>query len=309
MFRLGLIGAGRWGQRYISTIHGIEGVELVHLGSANPASQSLVKPSCKVSREWHDVATDQSLNGVIVATPPALHAEMAKAALVAGVAVLIEKPLTLSLSEAKDILATSVRTKCLAMVGHTHLFSNAFLTLKRDGCKLGALQKIRSRGGNWGPWRPDTPMLWDWAPHDLAMCLDLTGTYPDRIFGTLHESGQSAGVEGELREFRLEFPGGVVADIHVSNIDAQKSRYFEATFELGSLVYDDLASDKLCFLTNNGVHRAIPLPASFPLTNLVTEFCQQVTAGQCSHPSLELGLQVVKLIERLETASITGHVL
>lgn len=298
VLRLGLIGAGSWGRRYIHTLNGMAEATLSKLASRNPESRGLVAAECTITPDWREVAGDESLDGVIIATPPVLHAEMAEVAIAAGVPVLIEKPMTLSVNEAQQLVRMSGEAGCLVMVGHTHLFSSAFRTLKARVATLGVVSGLRSTGGNWGPCRPDTPMLWDWAPHDISMCLDLVGHYPVAIHAQRVGADALTEGEGEAIDVALEFPEGIHAAIRVSNIDRKKSRWFEVCCADGRIVYDDLSAEKLgLFPKYSVVPSAIPIDSSMPLTNLVAEFCSAINAGQVHHSSLDLGLQVIKILD------------
>ena len=77
--RLGLLGAGRWGRNYIRTIAASAGVRLARLASRNPDSANLVPPDCVIFADWREMLDARALDGVIVATPPGVHAEMALA--------------------------------------------------------------------------------------------------------------------------------------------------------------------------------------------------------------------------------------
>ncbi|MEE9275734.1 MAG: Gfo/Idh/MocA family oxidoreductase, partial [bacterium] len=114
--RLGLIGAGRWGRAYIRTLKSMAGVELARLCSANPESPKLAGPGCRVTGDWRELAGAEDLDGLILATPPGLHAEMAGAAAAAGLPVMIEKPLTLDLDEALRLQETFERTGTAVLV-------------------------------------------------------------------------------------------------------------------------------------------------------------------------------------------------
>lgn len=124
--QLGLIGAGRWGKRYISTIAKIPGIALAQVASANPETHMLVPRGCQVTPKWRDVTQNKSLDGVIIATPLAMHRQMAIAAIKSRIPVLIEKPMTLSIAGAQEIARSSIEHRKLTMVGHTHLFSSGF---------------------------------------------------------------------------------------------------------------------------------------------------------------------------------------
>ena len=305
--RIGLVGAGRWGRRYIETLRHLPGVQLVHLASGNPESSKLVPSECQVTPIWREVAENRALDGVILATPPATHAEMALAAINAGVPVLIEKPMTLSLHDACDIVDAAETRGVLAMVGHTHLYSNAFRALKQKGNSLGSLRHTQSAGGSWGPFRPDTPVLWDWGPHDIAMCLDLFGSFPRHVHATLNGVEATPQGTGEAIAITLDFEGGARSEIHVSNIECRKQRVFEAIYADGKLIYDDLAENKLVYYAVSGPAGAVPIDKTMPLDNLVEAFCGAIGKREGSSPSLRLGLKVIEILAACELALNRGR--
>jgi predicted dehydrogenase len=296
--RLGLIGAGRWGARYVATLRALPGVVLARVASGNRATAALVPPGCALDADWQALCRDSTLEGVIVATPPALHAPMALAAMRAGKAVLIEKPLTLEAEEARALRAMAERRNALVLVDHTHLYSAAYRELKRRAASLGRLQRIESEGGNRGPVRPGVSALWDYGPHDLAMALDLAGA-PLASLKARREGQEPDG--GEAVALELAFANGVEAAVRVSNIETERRRRFTAVCERGTLVYDDLASAKLV-LRAGGIETPIVLDASMPLTNAVLAFRDAIVEGRRSDPGLALGVRVVELLEQCSAA-------
>jgi predicted dehydrogenase len=294
MTRLCLLGAGRWGRRYIDTIRDMEGVALAVLASRNPDSAALAPPGCRIVADWQAAVSDAEIDAVIVATPPHLHKDMALAAIAAARPVLIEKPLTLSLLDALAI-ETQARDKgVLAMVGHTHLFNPAFRELKRQLPAIGALCMVTAQAGNRGPYRPDVTPLWDWAPHDLSMCLDLFASTPTGVAAERLALEQiDGGWAGDYR-LGLEFPGGGRADIHVSNMMPVKRRSIEVAGTDGALVLDDIASTLV--LRRSGMETPLSWPAHKPLTQQVRDFSDAVKRGISSDPSLALGREVVRII-------------
>jgi predicted dehydrogenase len=299
--QIGLIGAGRWGKRYIATLSQMSGINLVHLASSNPESVTLVPSGCKVSPHWRDLLEDTGLDGVIIVTPPETHLEIALGAIYAGIPVLIEKPITLSLPDARTLVKEATACGVLTMVGHTHLFSAAFRELKTKGLSLGRLKNVHSAGGSWGPFRPDTPPLWDWAPHDIAMSIELAGSYPLHIEAKRTGWMQQPKGTGEAVNIILGFESGACAEIHISNIQRYKQRVFEASYEGGTLIYDDLADSKLVFkCSSESIPEPVAIDKSLPLNNLVAEFCRAIGEGQRSNLSLQLGLQVVEVLDECQ---------
>jgi predicted dehydrogenase len=308
MIRLGLIGAGPWGRKVIATIRRLDGMELVRVASSNPETAGLVGSGCTVVPDWRDlVAAD--LDGVIVTTPPALHAEMTKAAVATGKAVFVEKPLTQNPVEARGLLAFAEEKQGFVLVDHIHLFSPAYRQLKTALAAQGAIKGIRSIGANKGPFRKDASPLWDYGPHDLSMCLDLLGEMPDTVAAERTDGRETAQGHGETIAIRLGFPSGVIADVKLSNIMSNKRRSFAVTAEHAIIVYDDVSPEKLkldrphdepraaCDIT--GRFRIDPTP---PLNVALREFAEGIRSGSCNLASLDLGVRVVEVLARCEEA-------
>lgn len=297
--RLGLVGAGRWGQRYIQTINRLPEVTLARLGSTNPASADLVSRDCRISRDWREVASATDLDGVIIATIPALHCEMALMALRAGLPVLVEKPLTLNRREAETLAAEAEARGATVLVGHTHLFSEAFRALKARQPSLGPVRAIRAIAGSWGPFRPDTPPIWDWGAHDIAMCLDLVGEPASVVSVRRHAGGRLEGGWADDITLDLAFPNGVSARVRIGNLLAQKQRRFRVECADGWLQYDDLADDKLIEGRIGGTTgTAIALRPIFPLDTVVREFASHAVSPQRSHAGLSQAVTCVTLLEQ-----------
>lgn len=294
--RLGLAGAGRWGRNYIRTIAGLQDVRLVRVASGNPQSAALVPADCQVVGSWHDLIDRSALDGIIVATPPASHAEIARAAILTGIPVLIEKPLALSAAEARALRDLANERRVYALVEHTHLFSPAFRALKGLVARYGGIREIRSEAGNHGPYRRDVPVLWDWGPHDVAMCLDIMQAAPNSIAYTLHERVENEEGLGETVGIDLAFPSGVVASILLSNM-RDKKRRFSVRCAGADLVYDDLSAQKLL------VDRTpVPVADELPLTVAVREFAATIAARGADRSSLDLGVRVVEVLETCSLA-------
>ncbi len=306
VINLGLIGAGRWGRNYIKTLAGLESVRLARLASRNPASAALVGTDCVISADWCELLDAGDLDGIVIATPPALHAGMVSAAIAANLPVLVEKPLTLDVAEAEKLLRQSRERGSLVMVEHTHLFHPAFEVLCRQSADLGAIRAIRGEAGNHGPYRSDVPVLWDWGSHDIAMCIALTGAVPRARAAVCDERRNVEGGIGESIHLQLEWPDSKQADIRLSNISDRRRR-FTVFCEGGVLVYDDLAQHKLVIhpaqtgdAQPQGAGRMLPVATGFPLTRAVERFVEAIRAGDLSHASLSLGVDVTRVLADCE---------
>jgi predicted dehydrogenase len=297
--RLCLLGAGRWGRRYIATIAEMSHVALAALASRNPESGALAPEGCSIHADWRD-AIATKVDGVIIATPPALHAKMALAAIGMGLPVLVEKPLTLSKKEAQSIADASARNDVLVSVGHIHLHNNGYRGLKGRLNEIGSLRHIHCVAGNWGPFRPDVTPLWDWAPHDLSMCLDLAGRAAISV--TCETDGFKKIDGGWAANYRLKLDFGsmLTATIDIGNMMEVKSRFIEVVGDRGRLSYDDI-SQRLLFTDARG-ERQLPVEPGAPLSQQIDAFAASVRRGVKRDPGLSQGVEIVGILENLAAA-------
>jgi predicted dehydrogenase len=283
--RLGLAGAGAWGRNYIRTIGSLPGIRLACVASRNPETAKIVPPTCAVLPDWRALLDPGLVDGVIIATPTPTHVSIALAAIERGLPVLVEKPLTMDLAEARTLKARAAEKQACVMVEHTQLFHPAYRELKSRLPALGRLKELRAVAGRTGPFRADTPVLWDWGSHDVAMCLDLIGTRPISIAARVAERATVEGHEGESIQINLGFPSGIAASLFVSNVLREKTRRFTAVGERGSLTYDDTA------------------PASEPpLTIAVREFAEAIATHSRDDSSLKLAVGVVEVLSACASA-------
>jgi predicted dehydrogenase len=292
--RLGLIGVGRWGRNFVRTLGaGVEGAILAAVASSNPETAAILPPGCAMFTDWRAMLAEGHLDGVLIATPPALHADMTRAAMKAGLAVLVEKPLTLSLPPAYALRDLLWDHPVPIRVGHVHLFSSAWQGFKRQVRRLGPVSEIKGMAGNRGPYRADSDVLWDYGPHDVAFCLDLLGAMPDEASAKLLASrSMEDGLLAQRYRLRLGF-GAIEAEM-VIGTDMDKTRRFEAHCQGGTVLYDDTTPEKL-FVDGRPVALHSP---HFPLHLELLDFVAAIRANDTDPSDLDLGIRVVEVLDR-----------
>ena len=298
-FRLGLIGAGPWGRNYINTIAGLDGMQLTRLASRNSESAGLVGSECIISENWQDLIGAGDLDGIIIASPAYSHADMVIAAIGRGLAVLVEKPMTLSVADAEKILATAQAEDAIVMVDHIHLYSAAWEAVKREASALGAIHTISGVAGKWGPFPPSTPVLWEWGSHDVAMCINLMDRPPEFATATRVEARDG----GETLNVVLNF-GDAEARIAIGNLYPEKNRLFTISFENGELSYDDTldGSDKVRLKTSpQDPGGTFKLGPATPMERALLAFRDAVGRGAPEWDDAALGAQVVGILARLDS--------
>lgn len=302
--RLGLVGAGRWGKNYIRTIAALNGVRLDAVASRNPETAALVPAGCRVVADWHALVDDGDIDGVVIASPPDTHADILIAAVERRKAVLAEKPVVMSRSDAARIRAMLARRPATVMVDHTHLFHPAFRALCREAASLGPVRSIRSSAGNHGPYRRDASVLWDWSPHDVAMCLALLPGEA-HVEGALRVDARVIeGVPAERIVLDLRLAGDVPAQITVSTLD-ERHRWLAAECDAGTLVFRDFVAEKLVRFAPGAdlasvQYTAIATGPELPLTRAVIEFADRIRARNVDRDNIDRALAVVDLLADAE---------
>ena len=305
--RLGLIGAGRWGKIYLKTLQARSDIDLVAVNSNNPETSSLVPIDCELYNDWRALLRHPGLEGVIVATPPSTHIPILKAAIENRISAVVEKPLTLDLSEINEVQKLLDKTSCVVLVNYIHLFHPAFVELKRQiETKSDPVVSIHSEGAAWGPFRSDYSSLWDYAPHDLSLCLSLLESMPVSTKSSiakvhLLEGGQ----RGSTYEIELLFTPNINCQIRVSNISSAKVRRLEVTTTNGTYILDDLAENKLISVNQTG-RKIINVSQDRPLDAMLSVFCNALKGKDDPRLGLNFSLQITQILSECSRA-VTAH--
>ena len=127
--RAAVVGVGYLGRFHAQKYAAIDGVELVAVADPGEAARQTVakETGCRAEADWRALLGKVDL--VSIATPTPYHHEVAKAFLEAGAHVLVEKPITTTVAEAKDLIAVAVANGRLLQVGHLERFNPAVLAL------------------------------------------------------------------------------------------------------------------------------------------------------------------------------------
>jgi predicted dehydrogenase len=185
--KVGLIGYGYAGKTFHAPlISAVPDLHLVAVASSDAA---------KVHADWPDVAVHATpaeliaradLDLVVIATPNDTHHPLARAALVAGCHVVVDKPFTVALADARELVALSRKRRLVLSVFHNRRYDGDFLTLRRlmgEGA-LGRVVEMTSRHDRFRPevrqrWRestgPGAGLWFDLGPHLVDQALQLFG--------------------------------------------------------------------------------------------------------------------------------------
>jgi predicted dehydrogenase len=189
--RVGLLGYGLAGRVFHAPlVTATEGLELVAVATSRADEVARDHPNARVVPDLGAMLGEIDL--CVVATPNRTHAELAHAALEAGLHVVIDKPVGRTAAEAREIAQAAQAAGRLAIPFHNRRWDADFLTLRqlRDEGALGEIWRLESRFERWRPgvgqgWR-DTGdaaaaggVLMDLGPHLVDQALELLGPVED----------------------------------------------------------------------------------------------------------------------------------
>ncbi len=316
---LAVLGAGYWGRNLVRAFASMPRVDLRRVADPSPeacARARNIAPQAIVTENHDIVFSDPSIDAVAIAAPASMHAALTIAALAAGKHVFVEKPLCLSLNECIAIRNAASTAGRVVMVGHLLRYHSAVEKLQAlvDAGELGTLRYMYSTRVNLGIVRKAESAWWSLAPHDISILLALVGCEPIRV--TAHGARYlSADVE-DVVFAQLDFPGGVMAAIHVSWLDPHKRRELTVVGDRKMATFDDVEpSEKIRIYDKGAEYRAeyrsfaemvalrqgdvvIPqLDATEPLYAELSHFVECILQGKTPRTGIEEGIRVVRVLD------------
>jgi predicted dehydrogenase len=139
-YKVGIIGYGGFGKFLHYWWAKLENVEVVAIADTNIQGENI--EDLKAYRDWRDLVNDPEIDIISIVTPPALHVEMACAAMKANKHVLLEKPVAITEDGARQILETQKETGMVITVDHMIRYNPVIQSFMQLG-KSGSFGKLR----------------------------------------------------------------------------------------------------------------------------------------------------------------------
>ncbi len=159
-----------------------------------------------------------SVDAVSIVVPTTLHHQVARDFLNAGVHVLVEKPITVTVAEADELIAIAKEKNLILQVGHLERFNPAVLGLDKEEKPL-FIESHRLSPFN--PRANDVSVVLDLMIHDIDIILALVDSEIERI----DASGTPVLTQGtDIANARLTFKNGCVANVTASRISLKMER-------------------------------------------------------------------------------------
>jgi predicted dehydrogenase len=255
VLRVGVVGYGYWGPNVVRNFHGLERCEVVALCDKSPAAlqrASRTYPGLRMTTDFSEVLTSPDVDAVAVVTPVWTHFDLARAALLNGKHVFVEKPFTSTSRQAEELIELADRLNLKVMVDHTFLFSGAVRKIRQlvDDGTLGPLYYFDSTRVNLGLFQHDVSVVWDLAPHDLSIMDYIITAKPEAVVAT---GAKHLNNLVDMAFITIYFPGNIIAHVNVNWLSPVKVRTTLIGGKDKMLVWNDLEPDEKIKVYDKGV--------------------------------------------------------
>lgn len=221
-----IVGAGYWGKNLIRTFNNLG--RLIAVFDTDESALDNYKTDPAFSNVEFGTDYDYCLgrwdvNGVVIATPPSTHYEIAKKCLEQDKHVFIEKPMTLDQSRSEELVQLAKEKNRVIMVGHIFLYSPEIIKLKEvvNSEEFGDIKYAYTQRLNLGKIQ-ECGVIMDLAPHDISI---LDYLFDDTCEGVkvTADSNVIDDVE-DIAFITMRYKKGMLAHLHLSWLDPLKIR-------------------------------------------------------------------------------------
>jgi predicted dehydrogenase len=243
--RVGVVGYGFAGKTFHAPlVAAVPGLRLSAVATSDPARLRADWPEVEAVASPEELFARADIDLVVIATPNVTHAPLAERALAAGKHVVVDKPFTVTLDEARALRERAAQTGRVLSVFHNRRWDSDFLTVRRlvaDGV-LGQLAWFESHFDRHRPevrprWReqagPGSGLWYDLGPHLLDQALQLFGR-PEALWADI--AGQRAGAATDDYFHVLLRYGPLRVALHASMLAPAPGPRFTLHGALGSYV-------------------------------------------------------------------------
>lgn len=261
--RIGTVGLGAWGWNLTRNFAELKSCKLVSCFDLDQKRRE------QAARAWPGVQPvdsfekllEQDIDAVAIASPAVTHYQYTRQALLSGRDVFVEKPFTLNVSQAEDLVELADKLNRKLMVGHLLEYHPVVHRLKKmiTSGELGPVYYIYTQRVNLGRIRGDENALWSFAPHDISQILYMLDMEPTNV-SARGQSYIQDGIE-DVVFLSLFFNNRIMAHIHLSWLDPHKVRRTTIVGKEKMAVFDDTESTEKLRIYDN--HAEMPPAQSY----------------------------------------------
>jgi len=320
--RTAVIGFGYWGPNLARNIYQSATLKLDTVCDlAYPRLDKVRKlyPFVNVTVHYNDVLNNPKIEAVAIATTVSTHFQIAKEALEKGKHVLLEKPMTTSVSEANTLIRLAKQNNRVLLVDHIFLYNGAVRKIKEIIKKklIGDIKYIDSTRINLGIFQQDINVLWDLASHDISIVNYLTDERPQYVqaIGKKHYAQAPENIAFLI----LHYASGLIAHFNCSWSSPVKIRQMLIGGMKKKIIFDDIEPSDKIKVYDSGISvtkikdkqkilvdyrtGSINIPKfsiQEPLSLVIDDFCKAIKTQSKPLCDGYAGMEVVKALELAE---------
>lgn len=298
--KTGVIGVGHLGKIHARIHHELPEAELVGICDPDESKREIAETyNVPFYTDYKDLIP--LVEAVSISTPTSTHYDVAKDCLEAGLHTLIEKPITLKLDQADELIELAKKNKCALQVGHIERHNPGF---KRVGEIAGNIRFFEiHRLGPFNPRINDCGVVLDMMIHDIDIVLGLMKSELDYI--------DAVGVNvltpfEDIANVRMKFKNGAVADLTASRLTPEKQRKIRI-FQEDAYISLDYGA-QACKIFRKGEfgisQEEVDIEKAEPLKEEISFFLNEVSTGRsigkpdtAARDALDIALQIVQMIK------------
>lgn len=309
--RTAVIGVGYLGNFHAQKYAALEGVELVGVVDASPDRAAEVAAACGCGSftDYRDLIG--KVDAVSVVVPTQYHYEVAREFLAVGVHVLIEKPITVTIEQADELIALADTNRLVFQVGHLERFNPVMMAAEEVLNEPLFVESVRI-----APFKPrgtDVNVVLDLMIHDIEIIQHLVKSPVARIdaVGAPVFTG-----EEDIANARIAFENGCIANVTASRISLKSERKMRI-FQRDAYLTLDFQNKKV-LVAKKGAGELLPgvpnvqvteqeLGQSDPLLSEISSFVEAIrqgkqpqVSGRDGRMALETALKINQSLNRLQ---------
>jgi predicted dehydrogenase len=214
-----VIGVGYLGKFHAEKYANLDNSELVAVVDANADTAQAIADKYGVQALTDYTSLLGKVDAVSIAAPTTLHHKIARDFLEHGSHVLIEKPITVTVDEADDLIELALANELLIQVGHLERFNAAILDLDKILTTPTFIESNRLAPFN--PRATDVNVVLDLMIHDIDIILEIVNS----DIKSMNVAGTRVLTDTtDIANARLEFENGCVANVTASRVSAKVER-------------------------------------------------------------------------------------
>lgn len=309
--RIGFIGSGGIAHYHASHLRELENVHITAIADPNPESRRTFIQTHEVEAlefdDFEEMLTRSGVEGVIICSPHTLHYKHAKAALLKGCHVLLEKPMVCSVDEAEELIDLSKERECVLQISYQRHFQPEFLHMKKliAEKQIGKLTSVNaSLYQDWiylsaGTWRQNPAlsgggMLFDSGSHILDSILWITGLTQVETKSFINQRGTEVDIDSFTT---VKYTQNVMGTITIAGMSPCWHETYSFLGDKGAIFYEN---GKVSLVRNGEAPEIQSIEAAS--TNTDKSFISAITGDEEVQVPGEFAVQVLKFTKAIYEA-------